>query len=177
MTEPKRLDFLVYYRNQLQTIVEKLEREIEKAQVLMKESGIEDGEVVKDLTDPDFLKNYLARPDLINAFYECRDLLKDNSDEEELKSERLYYSSKKLNKRFAMLAVSENRINIYFAPRLGLYEKLPENLWQELRFGKSQGDRWDKFVLTTHFQARKACSFLKEFLVAGGDYGDEKRPS
>ena len=39
-----------------------------------------------------------------------------------------------------------------------------QNLGRELRFGKSQGDRWDKFQLTTKYQVEKAIAYIKQYL-------------
>ncbi len=165
MNEPQRLDFLVYYKKQLETIIGKLEKQIEIARKNLDGNIEPDTEVTKDLTNPEFIRTFLATPDLMNALNECRDMLRAISDEETQENEKLYYHSKKHGKKFAMLAISQGRINLYFAPRLGLYENLPESVRLDVRFGKSLGDRWDKFLFTSHSQSKKALNFLRTYLT------------
>jgi hypothetical protein len=168
MSGPERLDFLVYYRQQLQLIIGKLDRQIEKSGGANKVGDKTLMEDKKDLTDQKFLEAYADNPGLIEALKECRDFLRSISETEQDVDGRLYYANAKQGNRFAMIALSPRHLNLYFAPRLGLYENLPPEATSELRFGKSTGDRWDKFQLTTPFQVRKAISYLTPYFKCDG---------
>jgi hypothetical protein len=166
MSEPTRLDFLVFYRKQLQIICDKIDRQIEKER---NEKPKEEKDGYKDLTDPKFLEEYASHPGVIEAFDACRKYLQSISEKEQADDGMLFYNNSKLGARFAMIAVSRKHVNLYIAPRLGLYDNLSPEAWRELRFGKSQGDRWDKFQLTSKRQADKAVAYLKEFLETSKD--------
>lgn len=165
MSEPTRVDFLVYYRKQLQIICDKIDKQLEKTGAKMNEGDKNPLEGEKDLTDPKFLEEYVNYQGLLEVFDQCREYFKSISNVEQAGDGRLLYSNPKLGKRFAMIALAPNHLNLYIAPRIGLYDNLPQEALQELRFGKSQGDRWDKFQLTTKYQVEKAIAYLKPFLA------------
>lgn len=171
MSEPTRLDFLVYYRKQLQIICEKIDKQIEKERNVKPRE--EEKEAYKDLTDPKFVLEYASHPGVIEAFNTCRDYLQSISERERADDGRLFYDSSKLGGRFGMIAISPKHVNLYIAPRLGLYDNLSPEVWRELRFGKSLGDRWDKFQLTSKRQADKAVSYLKGFFEKPEDENTE----
>ena len=164
MSEPSRLDFLIYYRKQLQIICDKIDKQIEKAggKMSVGEKNLMEGE--KDLTDRKFLEEYVNYQGLLEVFDQCREYLKSISNVEQAGDGRLLYSDTKLGERFAMIALAPNHLNLYIAPRIGLYDNLPKEALHELRFGKSQGDRWDKFQLTTKYQVEKAIAYIKQYL-------------
>jgi hypothetical protein len=166
MSENERLNFLVYYRRQLDLIIGKLDRQIEKMQDTQASSKKDLSEIEKDLTDPEFIKRFVKYEGLIDTFDETRQFLMPISDEEEQRQGNLYYSSSRHGKNFAMIVLSCSHMNVYFAPRLGIYDSIPQEVQVELKFGKSQGDRWDKFQLTSTRQLRIALSFLKPHLVS-----------
>ncbi len=161
MSEPTRLDFLVYYRKQLQIICEKIDKQIEKERNVQPKENEKEGH--KDLTDPNFVLEYASHPGVIDAFKISREYMQSISEIERADDGRLFYDSPKLGGRFGMIAISPKHVNLYIAPRLGLYDNLSPEVWRELRFGKSLGDRWDKFQLTSKRQADKAVSYLKGF--------------
>jgi len=177
MSEPTRLDFLVYYRKQLQIICDKIDKQIEKTggKMSVGDKKLLEGE--KDLTDRKFLDEYVNYQGLLEVFDQCREYLKSISNVEQAGDGRLLYSNPKLGERFAMIALAPNHLNLYIAPRLGLYDNLPQEAMHELRFGKSQGDRWDKFQLTTKYQVEKAIAYLKPFLTPSEGSEDQKAES
>ena len=177
--DEKRLDFLTYYRAKLQSIIEKLDKQIAKLSSDAKPRepnpaqlpGLE--EEFKDLTDRQFLETFVQHEGVIEALDEFRGFLNAFSTERK-EDGRLYYSNDKLGNRFAMVAASPKWVNLYISPRLGLYDRLPEDAFKEVRFGKSTGDRWDKFQISSAYQARKALSYLKGFLAAESLGGQTK---
>jgi hypothetical protein len=166
MEGKERLEFLIFYRKELLRILEKVEKEIIKAGGGDRIRKEVDKNAKVDLTDMHFLESYVENAGLIDALKECREYLKSLADEEAQYYGRLHYSDSDLGKHFAMIAVSKKHINLYFAPNLGLYEKLPEEVANELNFGKSAGDKWDKFQLSSPRQVKKAISFLSPYLGA-----------
>jgi hypothetical protein len=171
MSEPNRLDFLVFYRKQLQIICDKIDKQIEKERNVQPKEEVK--EAYKDLTDPKFVLEYASHPGVIEAFNTCREYMQSISEKERADDGRLFYDSSRLGGRFGMVAISPKHMHLYITPRLGLYDNLPPEAWHELRFGKSQGDRWDKFQLTSKRQANMAVSYLKGFLETSED-GDAK---
>jgi hypothetical protein len=168
MENEERLDFLVYYRKQLQIIIDKLDKQIEKLGGVNKVKDKNLMEDKKDLKDPKFLEIYVANPGVIEVLNECRNYMKSIPSNEQDREGRLYYSNPKHGENFAMIALSPKMLHLYFAPRLGIHDKLPDEAKCELKFGKSLGDRWDKFQITTPFQAKKAISYIKPYLEGGG---------
>jgi hypothetical protein len=177
--DEKRLDFLTYYRSQLLGIVEKLDRQIEKLggnaaprkedekpkETSKPKPDVE--EIFKDLTDRQFLETFVEHEGVIEALEEFRSYFRKMSDEQ-VENGLLYYSNDTNGRKFAMLAASPRWINLYIAPKLGVYDGLPQEAWEELHFGKSQGDRWDKFKITSAHQAKKALSYLRGFIGGNG---------
>jgi len=180
MEDKERLNFLVYYRKQLQVIIDKLDRQIEKLggvdnvrdKNLLEDNNLPENksplEDKQDLTDPKVLEVYADNPGVIEVLNECRNYMRSISSNEQDRDGRLYYSHPKHGKNFAMIAMSPKALHLYFAPRLHIYEKLPDEARTELRFGKSLGDRWDKFQLSSPYQMKKAISFIKPYLEGGG---------
>jgi hypothetical protein len=165
MTDTERLNFLVYYKRQLELIIGKLDKQIEKMGGKDQADDKDPLQQEKDLTDPEFIRNFVKYEGLIDVFNDLRKFLQSISAEEEQKDNMLYYSNPDHGKRFAMVVLNPAHLNLYFAPRLGIYDSIPPDVQLEVKSGKSQGDRWDKFQLTSVRQLTKIMPFLRQHLT------------